>query len=85
MSKQQTSSTAELYESTPSLKNEVQKRDAWGSKLEFFLTCIGYAVGLGNVWRFPYMCYKNGGGKRTATFNVRPYMYVGLQIVTSGI
>ncbi len=35
----------------------------WSSKTEFVLTCIGYSVGLGNVWRFPYMCYKNGKGK----------------------
>ncbi|XP_058988103.1 sodium- and chloride-dependent GABA transporter ine [Musca domestica] len=38
------------------------RQQHWANKMQFVLACIGYSVGLGNVWRFPYMCYKSGGG-----------------------
>ncbi|XP_067361878.1 sodium- and chloride-dependent GABA transporter 2-like isoform X1 [Channa argus] len=37
-------------------------RDQWASRVEFILAVAGNIVGLGNVWRFPFLCYKNGGG-----------------------
>jgi len=39
-----------------------QERDQWGSKLGFIIAAIGSAVGLGNIWRYPYVLYSNGGG-----------------------
>lgn len=54
-----------------------QKRDQWGSKAGFILAAIGSAVGLGNIWRYPYVLYSNGGG----AFLI-PYFFA---ILTAGI
>lgn len=47
------------YTQTP---KEPEERGYWGNKAEFILTVMGAIIGPGNVWRFPYLCYRNGGG-----------------------
>lgn len=47
-------------------QTEIQRRDGdrgqWASNTEYIVVLMGSVVGLGNLWRFPYLCYKNGGG-----------------------
>lgn len=39
-----------------------QERQQWSNGIEFLMSCIAMSVGLGNIWRFPYTAFKNGGG-----------------------
>ncbi len=44
------------------LNDQQQNREQWGSKVGFILAAAGSAVGLGNLWKFPYTAGQNGGG-----------------------
>uniref|UniRef100_A0A8C9W157 Transporter n=1 Tax=Scleropages formosus TaxID=113540 RepID=A0A8C9W157_SCLFO len=46
----------------PQVEGKIKERGQWNNKVEFVLSVAGEIIGLGNVWRFPYLCYKNGGG-----------------------
>lgn len=55
-------------------KEEAGKRDAFGSKFGFIVACIGSAVGMGNIWMFPYRTGQNGG----AAFLIPYFIFVAI-------
>ncbi|KRX71027.1 Sodium-dependent serotonin transporter [Trichinella sp. T6] len=56
-----------------------EERLEWANKVEFLLAIIGFSVDLGNVWRFPYICYRNGGGAFLVPYFVM-FIFCGLPL-----
>ncbi len=59
-------------------------RETWGSRLGFILATAGFAVGLGNIWRFPYMVGENGGGAFLLLY-VTFSILIGIPLLTAEI
>ncbi|XP_077399647.1 sodium- and chloride-dependent GABA transporter 2-like [Vanacampus margaritifer] len=58
----QNGTAAQAREPLPPSEVKMEERGQWSNKVEFILSVAGSIIGLGNMWRFPYLCYKNGGG-----------------------
>ena len=78
------------FESDEENLNKDEERQEWGSRFQFFLACIGYSVGLGNVWRFGYLCAKSGGGAFLIPYFINllivaiPLMYMEFSVTQRG-
>lgn len=51
------------YADLERMEKETKDGPQWDNKAQYILTCVGFCIGLGNVWRFPYLCQSHGGGK----------------------
>ncbi len=66
------------------MRDQVSSRGTWSGRLGFILAAAGSAVGLGNLWKFPYITYENGGGAFVLVYLVAIVM-VGLPVMMAEI
>lgn len=59
-----------------------QQKETWGSKLGFIMAAAGSAIGLGNIWRFPYTTGNNGGGAFIIIYLIFVFV-IGLSVMTA--
>ena len=57
------------------------ERERWGSKISFIMAAVGFAVGFGNVWRFPALVFEYGGGAFLVPY-IMAMVFVGIPLVT---
>eukprot|EP00984_Skeletonema_dohrnii_P005766 scaffold2037_cov87-Skeletonema_dohrnii-CCMP3373.AAC.8 len=62
-------------------QTEATTRDRWGSKIAFIMAAVGFAVGFGNVWRFPSLAYEYGGGAFFIPY-IMALLFIGIPLVT---
>ena len=60
-------------------KSKPVLRETWTKKLDFVMSALSFAVGLGNIWRFPYMAYKYGGGSFLLPYSIMLFV-IGLPV-----
>jgi NSS family neurotransmitter:Na+ symporter len=60
----------------------MKKNSEWGSSIGFIMACVGSAIGLGNIWKFPYITYQNGGGAFVIVYLIA-ILLVGLPIIVA--
>ena len=59
-----------------------EKRDSWSNNFGFVMAAAGAAIGLGNIWRFPYTCGENGGGAFIIVYLLCVF-FIGMPILIS--